>query len=137
FSFDGVHWKRKIGRRKNRRLGVLDIHVIYLRQITNRTSDGYITFIFNRTGLGTVSNADIAVFGIGQKRNKQHLHPLVGKYPSQFWKLNIITNQDTDFATVRIKNTDLIAALHPIVFRFIRRNMYLSVLFSLAVPLAK
>jgi FkbM family methyltransferase len=66
----GIVWEGKIGRGENRRLGILNIHVFYLRQVTYRARNGHIAFVFNGSCFRTNVDAQEGVFGIGPEWNK-------------------------------------------------------------------
>src|SRR5699024_7758895 len=104
----------KIRWRENRRLRILNIQALNLRQVTNRAANHHITFVFDRPCLGTVAYAQIAVLGICPKWDKQNIHVIKRHQTRKLWELNIIANQDTDTTSIGVKYFDLIATFnHP------------------------
>src|SRR5690606_5055186 len=113
FSLNAIYRERKIGGGEHRALGVLDVHVVYLRKIPHRACNRDITLILDGSGLGTESYAGITVLGVSHEGNEQDLHPLVGQDPGDLGELNIVTDQHTHLSAVGIHHPQFASALHP------------------------
>src|SRR5690606_15935500 len=96
--------KGKVTRRKHHRLCKLNIHIMYVRQIAYTSCNGNITFVFDSSGLSTMPHSRIAILRIGQKRNKQYCHSFVCQKSAEFREFYVITNQDSYFSAIGIKN---------------------------------
>src|SRR3546814_3808559 len=49
---NGVGWKRVVGGGEDRRLGVLDVHVLDLRQVADAAGDDDVAFVLDSSRLG-------------------------------------------------------------------------------------
>ena len=80
----------EVARRKHARLSILDIHIVHTWQIADAAGDDDEAFILYGTRMSAYAHARVGILRVGQERDKQNLHSLVGHQARQLRKFHIV-----------------------------------------------
>ena len=117
FGSHRVAGELDVGRRKNSRLGVMDVGVFDKRQIARAAGDRHVQVVLDTPGLGAMPNPQVAVPGIGIERHKDDLRSLLRGDSSQFGKLDVVADLNRDATAIGVEHLDSVAGLTPHHFR--------------------
>ena len=132
-----VRGEGEVARREDTRLGILNVHVVYTRQVADTTRNDHKTFVLDGAGMGTDLDTAIGVLRIGHEGDKQNLHALVGHDTRQLGELHVVADQDTYLGTIRIERLQRLASAQAPTFDFVRSDVYLLVHLVRAVAAAE
>ena len=132
-----VRREGKVARREDTRLGILDVHVVYTRQVADATRNDHEAFVLDGAGMGADLDTAISVLRIGHEGDEQNLHALVGHDARQLGELHVVADQDAYLGTIRLERLQRLASAQTPALDFVGRDVYLLVHLVRAVAAAE
>lgn len=132
-----VRGEGEVTRREDTRLGILDVHVVYTRQVADTTCDDHEAFVLDGAGVGTDLDAAVSVLRIGHEGDEQNLHALVGHDARQLGELHVVADQDAYLGTIRLERLQRLASAQTPALDFVGRDVYLLIHLVRAVAAAE
>lgn len=112
-GLDGIDGKSEVAGGEDGGLSVLDVHVVDAGEVANASRDHDVAFVFDGAGAGAVSDAVVAVLGVGLKGDKEDLHSFLSHEAREFGEFDVVADENADFSGIGGEDGDFVAADHP------------------------
>ena len=130
---DAVPGEGEVGGCQHRRLPVLHVHVVHVREVADVAGHGQVDLVLDRSGLGAVADAEITLTVVRAEGNEDDLRSLVGEEAGGLGKLDIVADEHADPGLRGVDDAQAVAALDAPPPLLIRGDVNLWLLDHLAV----